>query len=241
MSDASSSGEALHCLDLFCGLGGFSSAFEDSDRWEVTTIDIEERFEPDHVADVFELRPSDLGQFDVVLASPPCTQFSLAASRYERFVDDNPQTDDAADAVGLVYHTLGLIHGLNPDYWFLENPQGWLRHVIGEPTARITFCQYGTGWMKPTDLWGEHPANLSYRSCSYGDDCHAYNTDQEHGGQGNARDTWYDDMGDKIRDPAERAKVPYQLSESIRDAVEEAIDTPQPEQSELPLIADGRG
>jgi len=25
-----------HVLDLFCGLGGFSQAFADSDRWSVT-------------------------------------------------------------------------------------------------------------------------------------------------------------------------------------------------------------
>jgi site-specific DNA-cytosine methylase len=34
-------------LDLFAGLGDFSAAFEDSDTWEVTTVEIEERFEPD--------------------------------------------------------------------------------------------------------------------------------------------------------------------------------------------------
>jgi len=219
-------------LDLFCGLGGFSAAFEESERWDVTTVDIEARFDPDIVADVFDLRPSDFEQeFDVVLASPPCTQFSFAASRYERFVDGEPQTDDAADAVGLVYHTLGLIHGLAPAYWVLENPQGWLRHVIGDPTTRVTYCQYGTEWMKPTDLWGDHPPGFIGRRCAYGDDCHADNTDQNHGGQGNARDAWRDDMGDKVRDPAERAKVPFDLSASFRDACEAALDGDAPEQA----------
>jgi hypothetical protein len=47
-------------LDLFSGLGGFSSAFADSERWRVTTVDIEPRFDPDIQADVFELRPSHL-------------------------------------------------------------------------------------------------------------------------------------------------------------------------------------
>jgi len=53
-------------LDLFCGLGGFSAAFQDSDRWTVTAVDIEDRFDPDITADVFELRPSDFeATFDV--------------------------------------------------------------------------------------------------------------------------------------------------------------------------------
>ena len=86
--------DTLRCLDLFCGLGGFSAAFEDSDRWDLTTVDINERFNPDIVADVFELRPSDLEEdFDVVLASPPCTSFSLAANgHHTHFQDDEPLT-----------------------------------------------------------------------------------------------------------------------------------------------------
>jgi len=214
-------------LDLFAGLGGFSQAFVDSERWDVTTVEIEARFDPDICADVFELRPSDFDrEFDVVLASPPCTQFSLAASSLERFVDGEPQTDDARDAVGLVYHTLGLIHGLAPDYWFLENPQGFLRQIIGAPSARVTYCQYGADWMKPTDLWGDHPANWLPRSCSYGDDCHAYNTDGEHGGLGNC-------AASGTHDPAERAKVPAGLSAAIRDACERGLDGAVAEQTEL--------
>lgn len=233
-TDARPRGETLHCLDLFSGLGGFSQTFRESDRWEVTTVEIEERFEPDIQADVMDLRPGDLPDADLVLASPPCTQFSMAASRYERFVDGEPNTPEASEAVALVYHTIGLIKALSPRYWFLENPQGYLRQVLGEPTGRVTYCQYGRPYMKPTDLWGDHPAGFSYRSCSYGSACHEYNTDQENGGTGNFRD-----FQDVIRDPAERAKVPEELSEAIREAVEEAIDTPQPEQSELPLVADG--
>ena len=216
-------------LDLFCGLGGFSAAFEDSGRWEVTTVDLNAEFDPDIVADVFDLRPSDFASdFDVVLASPPCTQFSFAASSLERFVDGEPQTDDAKDAVALVYHTKGLIRGLNPQYWFMENPQGWLRHVIGRPTARVTYCQYGTDYMKPTDLWGDHPQGLTYRSCSHGSNCHTTNRDGDHGGKGNC-----DVIGDTA---AERSLVPYQLSESIRDACESGLDGTAPKQTELPVM-----
>jgi hypothetical protein len=219
-------------LDLFAGLEGFSSAFDDSDRWTVTTVEIDPDFEPDITADVFDLRPSNFDtDFDVIVASPPCTQFSFAASRYERFIDGEPQTPDARDAVALVYHTLGLIRGLSPTFWFLENPQGWLRQVIGDPDARVTYCQYGTHYMKPTDLWGDHPDAWMPRSCSYGDGCHAYNTDGEHGGYGNPQEGWSTEMHDAIRDPAERAKVPYDLSASIRDACERALDGDAPVQT----------
>jgi hypothetical protein len=223
-------------LDLFAGLGGFSQAFAASERWAVTTVEIEARFEPDRQADVFDLRPSDFERdFDVVLASPPCTQFSLAASSLERFVDGEPRTDDARDAVALVYHTLGLIRGLNPDYWVVENPQGFLRQIIGEPAARVTYCQYGKEYMKPTDLWGEHPPAFVPRSCSYGDDCHAYNTDQEHGGDGNVRTMFQQTTSGG--NAAERAKVPAELSTAIRDACEAGLEGDVHEQTSLSEVS----
>lgn len=223
-------------LDLFAGLGGFSQAFADSDQWDVTTVEIEEKFNPDVVADVMELRPSDFDQdFDVVLASPPCTQFSLAASSLERIVDGEPQTDDAADAVALVYHTIGLIRGLNPTYWWMENPQGYLRQIIGPPEARVTYCQYGADYMKPTDLWGDHAPGWTPRTCSHGEDCHAYNTCGENGGKGNC------EVMDKSKsafqqqtsgsNAAKRAMVPPELSERIRDVCETALNGNAPVQS----------
>lgn len=221
-----------HCLDLFSGLGGFSAAFEDSGNWRVTTVEIEEEHDPDIQADVLDLRPSDLPQADVVLASPPCTDFSIAASRYEKIVDGEPQTESARESVALVYHTIGLVKALTPDYWFLENPQGYLRQIIGDPAGRVTYCQYGTAYMKPTDLWGEHPTGFSYRSCSHGAGCHTFNTDQEHGGYGNM-----DGLQSYTRDPAKRAKVPEELSESILEAVEEAYANPPPEQALLTEVA----
>jgi hypothetical protein len=197
------------CLDLFAGLGGFSQAFEDADAWNVVQVDIEERFEPDIQADVMQLRPSDLPEPDVILASPPCNVFSKAAAWQNHWDESGaPNTDDARESVALVFHTLGLIRALSPDHWFLENPQGHLRRFLGHPTAEVTYCQYGTSYMKPTDLWGDHPP-MTYRRCRPSDDCH------EHGSLEDDRD-----QRPLPRDPPERAKVPRELSESILEAVE---------------------
>jgi len=211
-------------LDLFCGLGGFSNAFDDSDRWAVTTVDIEARFDPDIQADVFDLRPSDFdAEFDVILASPPCKRLSRAAAWADHFDSDGtPQTPEARESVALVYHTLGLIEGLSPRYWLLENPMGSkVKQYLGEPTGRVTYCQYGSTYQKPTYLWGEHPP-MTYRWCSRGNHCH------EHGSLEDERDE-----RPLPRDPAERAKVPYDLSESIREACEAALDGEVAEQVEL--------
>jgi hypothetical protein len=209
MTDAQDTESVL--LDLFAGLGGFSQAFEDADGWEVVTVDIQERFGTDITADVMDLRPSDLPDADVVLASPPCTCFSLAANgHHEHFDGQEPLTDDARDAVALVYHTLGLIRSVSPEWWWLENPRGKLRKVLGRPEGTVSLCQYGYGWQKPTDLWGRHPTGFEYRTCSPGDDCHAAGPSGFDGGD----DTTHE------RDPAERAKLPRELSEAILNAVE---------------------
>ena len=103
-------------IDLFAGLGGFSAAFTDSPQWSVTTVDIDESFDPDITADVCDLGCGDLPDPDVVLASPPCKCFSVAAAWQEHFDSDgNPQTAaarvravqgitfDSDDPVALVY------------------------------------------------------------------------------------------------------------------------------------------
>lgn len=208
------------CLDLFSGLGGFSAAFEDSPEWDVVTVDIEERFEPDICADVLDLRPSDLldalGEYDtlVVIASPPCTAFSMAASRTHLDENGRPVSEWGRTSLALVHHTVGLVKALDPDYWFIENPMGGMRKQLGEPDAHIWWCQYGSNRAKPTDLWGDIPETFDPKACSNGSRaCH-----HEKASRGSHSGTQSGDLS-----PAERAEIPYELSESILDAVTDAF------------------
>lgn len=199
------------CLDLFCGLGGFSAAFADSEGWRVVTVDIEEEFDPDIQADVMDLRPSDLPDADVVLASPPCTAFSMAASGTHLDSDGNPVSEWGEESIALVHHTVGLIKSLSPDYWILENPMGGMRKHLGQPDAHVWWCQYGSNRAKPTDLWGDIPDGFDAQRCWNGDEnCH-------HEKAPRGSDAGTQDSG---RDAAERAKVPYELSQAILKAVE---------------------
>jgi site-specific DNA-cytosine methylase len=210
-------------IDLFAGLGGFSAAFTDTPQWSVTTVDIDESFDPDITADVCDLGCDDLPDPDVVLASPPCKCFSVAAGWMDHFDSDgNPQTAAARESVVLLHHTLGLIKALAPRYWYLENPRGSkATQYLGQPTGSVTYCQYGTSYQKPTYLWGKHPP-MSYLSCDSAADCHNHGTRED--------DYVYHPMP---RDPKERAKVPLELSEAIREAVESALLNTPPQQVTL--------
>lgn len=206
------------CLDLFSGLGGFSQAFRESDTWKVVKVDIREKFNPDLCEDVLDLLPTDLPDADVVLASPPCVCFTNASGGHHIDGEYNPRTEKAENHITLAFHTVGLIHAINPDWWFLENPTAKLRHYLGEPEGKVTYCQYGTEYMKPTDLWGEHPPSFEYRSCSPGGDCHIRGLADD----GTPATASLPDSRE------ERAKVPYDLSLSIRESVENPQVKSQP-------------
>jgi len=195
-----------HVVDLFAGRGGFSQAFEASDDWSVTTVEIDETHNPDIQADIMELRPSDIPDAELILASPPCTDFSPVAWSHGKRVetDGTPVTDSAEDSIALVYHTLGLIKAKSPEYWFMENPRGALRWVIGEPTATVDYCRYGHYTKKTTDLWGEHPP-MDYLRCDH---------------DGHTRSDGVTDFELGPSDASKRAELPYELSEAIMEAVE---------------------
>lgn len=204
-------------LDLFSGLGGFSAAFEESDRWDVTTVEIDPEFGPDICADVFDLRPSGFEtDFDVVLASPPC-QYLNTAGNHDKWDFDThePTHSESRDAVALFHHAIGLIHGISPEFWYVENPlRSRIRWSYRPPDEWVAYCQYGMDYQKQTGLWGDH-APMEFRKCSGPAPCHVANSADD-GAEAIAS------MNDV--DQSERSKVPYQLSEQIREACEAALD-----------------
>lgn len=72
----------MRVLDLFSGMGGWSQAFLDRGH-TVLRIDNDSRFaNVPHtaLADILTSHLPTVGNWDVILASPPCQAFSLAAS-----------------------------------------------------------------------------------------------------------------------------------------------------------------
>lgn len=204
----------MRVVDLFSGLGGWSSAFADRGH-SVITIDQEPRFHPSICANVLSLKA--LPECDVVLASPPCEAFSVAAIGKNWLRDDagalHPKSTRALDGLTLLLHTLELISKSTAKYSAIENPRGAMRKMSALclwPRRTVTYCQYGLPYMKPTDIWGEFPPTWRPKEpCSNGASCHvAAPRGSRTGLQG-------------VKSVAERAKIPYALSLEFCLACEE--------------------
>jgi len=127
----------MKVLDLFAGLGGFSQAFKDREH-EVVRVDIASKFSPDICADIMDFEPE--GDYDIVLASPPCTEFSK----------DSMPWHDADPDLMLLKRTLDIIQKINPEWWIIENVRGavkWFNPVLGKPVRHV-----GSRY-----LWGDFP------------------------------------------------------------------------------------
>jgi hypothetical protein len=206
-------------FDLFSGTGSSTQAFKDAGH-TVVSFELDDYFEATEHVDVFNLNATDLiakyGQPDFIWASPPCTAFSVAsmghhwgggARAYE------PKTESAKKSQELVAHTRKLIAELNPTKgWIIENPRGMLRKlpvVAGLPRTTVTYCQYGDGRMKPTDLWGVIPNWIPRDMCKNGMPCHeAAPRGAKTGTQG-------------LKGARERSRVPYALGEELLKVLEE--------------------
>jgi hypothetical protein len=205
-------------FDFFSGTGSSTQAFKDAGH-TVISFELDDFFEATEHIDVFNLNAKDLiakyGQPDFVWASPPCTAFSVASMGHHWGGGSRayePKTEAAKVSQELVAHTRNLITELNPTKgWLIENPRGMLRKlpvVAGLPRTTVTYCQYGDGRMKPTDLWGVVPNWTPRDMCKNGMPCHeAAPRGAKTGTQG-------------LKGARERSRVPYALGEELLKVLE---------------------
>lgn len=148
-----------------------------------------------------------------------------------------PVSEFGRYSIALVDRTLDIVNTLQPEFWWMENPNGGMIHFVPEsiPRVQVTYCRYGEDRMKLTNLWGTWPgtfdidkkaskdksvpiwANVSGDGwvprprCSNGDPCHETSRrGDKTGTQG-------------IKGAAARALVPYELSMEVCLAVEAAL------------------
>lgn len=219
----------IKVLDLFSGLNGWGAAFKERGH-EVISVDFNPDFKPTIVADILKLSINDLpGPFDVVLASPDCSCFSVASIGYHwenaGYGVCIPKTEAAKNAMKLIERTMNLIEELKPKFWVVENPVGKMRKlpVMKKYERRtVTWCQYGEKRMKPTDLWSNFPTTWNPKPrCFNGDSCHerAPAGSKTSGTQG-------------IKDKALRAVIPYNLSLEVALAAGKLLTLDNPKSSQ---------
>lgn len=160
---------ALRILDLCSGTKSVSSAMRKClPNAQIVTLDVDTTTNPTIAVDLmhWDYKVFKIGYFDIIWASPPCTEYSLSKSVGYRSLD-------TADA--LVRRVVDIIQYLKPKAWFIENPTGLLRHrpfmQHMEPHLHTcTYCHYGFPYRKSTDIWSN--VHMHLRKCHIHDPCY---------------------------------------------------------------------
>ena len=106
----------------------------------------------------------DPQEIDVIWASPPCTEYSIAKTTGVRKIDE---------ANRIVLKTMEIINYFKLRWWFIENPQtGKFKE---QPFMKdfdyydVDYCKYGFRYRKRTRLWsnlkGWKPKPLCKKDC----------------------------------------------------------------------------
>ena len=209
----------MKVLELFAGTRSIGKAFEKQGH-EVYSIEWNKDFDNiDWYEDIGKITAQDIidrfGHPDVIWASPDCTSYSLAAISHHRVKNKetgnlDPITDYAKFCDKVNAHVIDLIHELNPNYFFIENPRGGLCNMTfmqGIPKYLVTYCQYGDTRMKPTHIFTNYP-DPQFKHCKNGDTCH------EKAPRGSRTGT------QGIRGSVDRSRIPDKLCEYIVELCE---------------------
>lgn len=126
-------------LDLCGGTGAWSRPFKDA-GYDVRNITL-----PDYDVRTYVPPENVYG----ILAAPPCTYFCRM-----RMCRGCPTDEQFAEGLSIVDACLRIVWRCNPQFWALENPQGYLSRWLGVPVLKFNPCDYGDPWTKRTWLWG---------------------------------------------------------------------------------------
>lgn len=151
----------MKILDLFSGFGGASEAFAQDEAWGILRIEnnpLLATVPHTRSMDIFEFRDWLLEQknrygpfsVDVLWASPPCREFSLAHSAPRAQAIRDGLGDEYQPYMGFLDVAMEIIEIVQPRYWIIENVKGAIKYFtpkLGEPS------QIHGAYV----LWGNYP------------------------------------------------------------------------------------
>ena len=153
----------MKVLELFAGTGSVGNIAKEM-GFDVVSLDRD--MEADIKTDIMDwdytFYPNKY--FDVIWASPPCTEYSCAKTTAPR---------DIEGANLVVQRTLDILEHFEPKYWIIENPQtGLLKDQLcmwGLPFKDVDYCKYGMPYRKRTRIWNNvfkwEPRPLCKKDC----------------------------------------------------------------------------
>ncbi len=143
----------IKVLELFSGTGSISKYCKSyPDIYDpVISVDFDPQWNPTILTDIQKWNYSKYAQhtFDIIWASPPCTEFSRAKTIGVR---------DLQGANDIVATTLEIIDYMRPKVYFIENPATGLlcdmSYMSHMPYVDVDYCMYSTfGYRKRTRIY----------------------------------------------------------------------------------------
>ena len=154
----------MRLLELFSGTGSVGNVAKNM-GFEIISLDMD--MEATIKTDImnWDYKTYPRKHFDVIWASPPCTEYSRAKTIGIRKIEE---------ANMVVQQTLDILEYFEPRFWLIENPQtGLLKDQLcmyGLPWKDIDYCKYGMPYRKRTRIWNNvfrwEPRPLCMRDCN---------------------------------------------------------------------------
>jgi len=150
-------------LELFSGTGSVGKCCKQL-GWETVSVDLIS--ESTHKCDImnFDYKQYHKDSFDIVWASPPCTNYSklqdgwLGRMRKGELYTKEIQEKEMNEDDKLVLRTLEIIDYFKPEYYFIENPATSKMkdrtYMKDRPFYIVDYCMYSDwGYRKRTRIW----------------------------------------------------------------------------------------